>query len=154
MWYGRYGIGKLSYRSEARLTVSAAPTMGGFSSMGGRMSDGDGQKPEELRDLLGVIWSRVVRQVNRLLETHAKYGFFTFKENLNPSLEEVVEGFKEIELALSTLEASKHLEHDEQRTVLNSKQCILKIRMLALALEEHNDKEYELIINDLSKQQP
>jgi hypothetical protein len=125
--------------------------MGGFSSIGGRMKAG---VTDKLEDLLGVVWNHVVRQVNRLLETHAKFGFFTFKENLNPSLDQIVEGFKEIELALSTLEASKHLEHDEQRTVINSRQCILKIRMLAFALDEGDNKQYEAIMNDLEKQTP
>jgi hypothetical protein len=118
------------------------------------MSDGGKaeQVKRELAEVLGLVWNHVVKQVNRLIETHEKFGFMEFKENLNPSLEDVIRGFEFIDYALSQLLDSKLLEHDETRIAINSKQCILKIRELSLACDGVVKDEYDRVINDLKNQ--
>jgi hypothetical protein len=118
------------------------------------MSEGTNLETDtkELSDLLGGIWNQVVMQVNRLLEAHSRFGFFKFKENLNPSLEDVLQGFEFIDFALSKLLESRQLEYDETRIALNSKQCILKIKELAAACDNQRQNDYDQVINDLKKQ--
>ena len=109
---------------------------------------------EQLSELLGTIWNRVVRQINRLMHAHAEFGFAEFSENLNPSLQSVLMGFDVIDYALSKLLQSGFLEYEEKRTALNSRQCILKMKQLAVALDSHQKDDFERIMQDLQNQAP
>lgn len=114
----------------------------------------DEAKSAELLDVLGHVWHHIVLHVNKLLETHRKFGFFQFKENLNPSLEDILQGLEFIDFALSKLLDSKQLEYEETRIVLNSKQVILMTKQLSAACDNGNEVDYERIIGDLKKQAP
>lgn len=106
----------------------------------------------ELGDLLSKVWHNVVSVVNKLLETHRKYGYAQFQEELNPSLPELLEGFKHVDSALTALMESGHLTYDEFRDAINSKQCILKMKLLSGALEAKEQNDYERIIAELEAQ--
>lgn len=116
------------------------------------MDGGNNEEKAELNELLGTVWNRIVRQVNRLIETHDKFDFVAFKENLNPTLEEVLQGFAFVDFALTQLYDSKLLEPGEARIVLNSKQCILKMRELGIACDRSDQDEYTRVIRDLKLQ--
>lgn len=107
---------------------------------------------DALTELLSQIWNGVILQVNRLLEAHNKFDFIAFKKNLNPSLEEVLAGFEFVDFALSKLLESKQLGYEETRDAINSKQCILKMRELAAACDEHKKDDYERVMDQLKKQ--
>lgn len=106
----------------------------------------------ELLVLLGEIWNRVVVQVNKLLDAHSKFPFVTFKENLNPTLAEVLQGFEYVDFALSKLLETKQLEYEETRIAINSKQCILKMKELGVACDNHRNEDFERVMGDLRKQ--
>lgn len=112
------------------------------------------QPPEahSLGGLLSKVWHNVVSVVNKLLETHHKYGYARFQEELNPSLPEMLEGFKHIDAALTTLLDSNVLTYDEFRDAINSKQCILKMKLLSGALDANEQSDYEQLIADLESQ--
>jgi hypothetical protein len=44
------------------------------------------------------------------------------------------------------------LTHDENRAVLNSKQCVLCIQRLAVALKSGDQEEYQRVIHQLESQ--
>lgn len=106
----------------------------------------------ELGDLLSKIWQSVVETVNKLLETHKKYGYAQFQKELNPSLSELLEGFKHIDLALTALMDTNALDYNEFRDAVNSKQCILKMKLLAGALDAKAQDDYERLITELEAQ--
>lgn len=110
------------------------------------------EEKKELADLLGHVWNTVVRQINKLSEAHKQYEFANFKENLNPSLEEVIRAFEFIDFLLSKLVDSAQLGHDELKTALNTRQCILKMKELSTACDKGSVEDYERIIGDLNKQ--
>lgn len=106
----------------------------------------------QLTELLSKVWHNVVSVVNKLLETHQKYGYVKFQEEMNPSLPEVLEGFKHVDSALTSLMDSTALNYDEYRAAINSKQCILKMKLLSVALDQDQQTDYERIINELDTQ--
>lgn len=123
------------------------------------MSDGTGgalapavQQEGELNDLLASIWHRIAGQVTKLIEAHDSFGFFQFNANLNPGMSEILDALSFVDFALTKFMASGKLEHDESRNAINSRQCILKIKELALALEAEDEVEYERIMDELRKQ--
>jgi len=105
-----------------------------------------------LGELLAKVWHNVVSVVNKLLETHKKYGYAQFQQELNPSLPELLEGFKHIDSALTALMDTGALNYDEFRDAINSKQCILKMQLLSGALNAKEQSDYERIIADLETQ--
>lgn len=105
-----------------------------------------------LGDVLAKVWHNVVSVVNKLLETHRKYGFAQFQEELNPTLPELLEGFKHVDSALTTLIDTGVLTYDEFRDAINSKQCILKMKLLSGALDAEEQDDYEKIIAELDAQ--
>lgn len=122
------------------------------------MSDGTGgpsgpdKQADELNELLAVIWHRIAGQVNTLIEAHDTFGFLQFNANLNPSLAEMIEGLSFVDLALMKFVKSGKLEYDEYRNAINSRQCILKMKGLAFALEANDEAEYQRIMEELRKQ--
>lgn len=106
----------------------------------------------DLTVLLSQVWQRVVGIVNKLLETHQKYGRTHFEEEMNPSLPELVEGFKHVDVALTSLMESNQLTYDEYRDAVNSKQCILKMKLLSMALKSDAHDDYERLIGELEDQ--
>ncbi|MDV0439434.1 hypothetical protein [Xanthomonas sacchari] len=116
------------------------------------MSDGSRGVEPSLPELLSQIWARVVVQVNKLIAAHERFGFVKFSEVLNPSLPDVLQGFEFIDFALIQLVDSGLLEYDETRNALNSRQCILKMRQLAAALESNEHAEAERIMVELRQQ--
>ena len=121
------------------------------------MSDGSERgAPEvaldELPVLIGGVWQKVLQQVNKLIETHDRFGFVQFKSELNPSLEEILLRFEFVDFALTKLLESKILEYDETRNALNSKQCILKMKELSAVLNNGQGSEYERVMGELRAQ--
>jgi hypothetical protein len=108
--------------------------------------------PPQLGAVLAKVWHNVVRVVNKLLETHQKFGYAQFQEELNPSLPEILEGFKQIDAALTVLMDTGLLTYDEFRAAINSKQCILQMKLLSGALEADAEPDYERIIAELDAQ--
>lgn len=117
------------------------------------MSDGSAAPVrQDLSDLLAKIWAQVVGQVNTLIDAHQAFGFVQFNENLNPTLADVLNGLAFVDFALTKFLESGMLEFDEQRNAINSKQCILKMKSLGLALDEDNQVEFEKIMAELKSQ--
>jgi hypothetical protein len=129
--------------------------VGGVVVFGYSMSDGSVlQNENELKDLISRIWSSVVFEVNRLLETHRQFGFVQFSKNLNPTLADVITGFQFIDFALEKLLESGKLDYDETRIALNSRQCFLKMQELSAACDNNRQDDYDRVIADLQKQSP
>ncbi len=117
------------------------------------MGDGADHDPQDkLPELLASIWGQVSKQVNRLIEAHDQFGFVKFQEALNPSLTEVLKAFEFVDFALTQLVDSGLLGYDEKRNALNSKQCILQMKLLAVALDDDRQDEYDRIMGELQAQ--
>lgn len=123
------------------------------------MTEGSGVETEamvelddSLGELLSQVWNAVIKDVNRLLEIHNRFGTFHFKENLNPSIEDVIKGFEFVEFALKQLTDSGLLGYEEKRRALNSSQCILKMKELSLAMNSDDTQSFERVIGELRNQ--
>lgn len=101
---------------------------------------------------LTKLWHRVVEAVNKLLEAHGKFGFHKIEANLNPSIEDITHGLAIFDSILNTVMDSALLNHDQMRTALNSKQCILHVRRLAEAVKSKDQQQYDEIIRLLDSQ--
>jgi dissimilatory sulfite reductase (desulfoviridin) alpha/beta subunit len=106
------------------------------------------------QELVAKIWMDVIRVVNKLIDAHDKYGFGKFSEGVNPSIEVIVRSFNVVDALLKTLTESGQLDADEYRQVINSRQCILHTKMLALALEAEDEGEYTRLMQLLTTQAP
>lgn len=117
------------------------------------MSDGSsGSQDDRLTALLGEVWNAVILHVNKLCEAHSKYGTVKFHLGLNPSLQEIIEGFEFVDKALTILIDTKKLTYEEKRDALNSKQCILKMNELYAACHNSLTDDIERIIKELNEQ--
>lgn len=107
---------------------------------------------QELTELVGKIWHQVIGQVNRLIQAHERFGFVRFEEGLNPQLPDVVKALELVDFALTQFYGSGLLEFDEQRNAPNARQCILKIKMLAVAIDRQDQDQFEQLMEELRKQ--
>lgn len=116
------------------------------------MSDGTGGPagPKvDLQEVLELVWNRVVRQANKLLEAHQSFGFVHFNAKLNPSLADILQAFATIDFVLNKMVESGNLEPEEALMAINSRQCILKMKALSFALSANDQGEYERVIEEL-----
>ncbi len=104
------------------------------------------------KDIVIGLWGDVINTVNRILDADRKFGFGKIEASLNPSLTEILHGLGIIEFALTYFLDSELLDHDEIRQALNSKQCVLHIRWLTVALRDDNEDDYKQAISLLNSQ--
>lgn len=107
---------------------------------------------ELVSELIHELWRDVLKTVGKLLEADQKYTFLTIKENIDPSIEDIVFSLGIVDSILSVMENSPLLEHDQVREVLNSKQCVLHTKRLAEALDAGDQAEYDAVIELLTRQ--
>ncbi|MGN7918201.1 hypothetical protein [Lysobacter sp. 22409] len=116
------------------------------------MPEAGQQSVNEALELITKIWWEVVTTASKLLEADGKFGFHMIEGNLNPKLEDIARGLGFLEHILNAMADSPYLGHDERRMALNSKQCILIIRLLADALKAKDQEEYDKAIRLLDLQ--
>lgn len=107
---------------------------------------------ELVSELIHELWRDVLKAVGKLLDADQKYTFLSIKENIDPSIEDIVFSLGIVDSILSVMENSPLLEHDQIREVLNSKQCVLHTKRLAEALDAGDQAEYDAVIELLAKQ--
>src|SRR5690606_14846614 len=98
-------------------------------------------KAEAAEEISG-IWNDVLVTVNKLLKADKVFGFENIESRVDPSIPEILHSLSVLDLILDQLSESEHLGPDEIRQALNSKQCILIIRMLASAIATSDEQEY------------
>ena len=105
-------------------------------------------------EIIESIWNGVLRFVTVLVGSHKRYEFLTFREGLDPTLEDMLANAALVDLILQGLYLSGELNHDEMRMTLNARQAILNMRGLGDALESENEEEFERIMKCLNEQAP
>lgn len=107
---------------------------------------------EAVTEIVRKSWDKTISLVNKILEAHNSFGFEKFEASINPSLSDMLNGLTLVEFILTRFVESEYLEYDEVRQSLNSKQCIVHIRMLARALDAKDQAAYEECILLLDRQ--
>ena len=107
---------------------------------------------KEVSPLIEEVWIEVFKTVNKILQTHVKFGFGDFAKQINPSIDDILNSLKIAALILDTIDASTNLEYAETRLISNSKQQIWLIRRVAEALKNDQENDYVDAIEFLRKQ--
>jgi len=102
-------------------------------------------------EILG-FWSDVIQTVNSILEADSNFGFSKIEARLNPSLTDVLHSLGIVDAVLNSFLDSGLLDTEETNQALNSKQCVLHIRMLSEALKAQDREEYDKVIQLLKSQ--
>jgi hypothetical protein len=109
-------------------------------------------KKKLVTEIVQKSWGRIIEIVNKILEAHDSFGFDKFEAGMNPTLAAMLKGLTLVEFILTTFVESDELEYEEVRQALNSKQCIVHMRMLNTALEQKDQEAFESCIKLLNKQ--
>lgn len=112
----------------------------------------DGGRIEVDEEIIYKLWRSVLREANRLIETHDRFGFGLFKANMNPALSDMLQSLNLVEFVLSVLAEHVEMPHDQARDMLNAKQCVLHMKSLMLALEADDEDAYTRLIRLLQDQ--
>lgn len=114
--------------------------------------DGDVRRDAVREAIILEVWQNsVIKTVNDILKAHRIFGFQGIEANLNPKIEDVLHGLGLAEYMLNDFLAHD-LSHEETRAVLNSKQCVLVIQRIAVALKNGDQEAYQHAIQQLDSQ--
>lgn len=106
----------------------------------------------EIGPRIELLVNEIFTAANKVLQSHAKFGFSGIARLANPSIEETLLFLNLVEAVLDTLEARNILDYDESRKVLNAKQQIWNVQNIANSLRSNNEKDYSDAIERLDKQ--
>lgn len=98
------------------------------------------------------VWGEVLRVTDRLLLAHHKFGFGKIQENVSPTIEDMLESLRLLEVILDAV--ANHLDPEDQRVVINAKQAIINVEEVNLALKGNDQDAYELSMRRISNQAP
>lgn len=89
---------------------------------------------------------------DKILKVHLNVGFERFRTFAHPTLTNIVFALNVLETLLDTVRSSGVLELDENRMVLNAKQQILMVQLVAGALQSGNQDDYTDAIEKMRRQ--
>lgn len=98
------------------------------------------------------IWGEVLRVTDRILKAHHMFGFANIQGNLSPSIEDILDSLRILEMILDAV--AKHLDPEDQRIVINAKQAILNVEEVNLALRADDQAAYERSMSRINNQAP
>lgn len=107
---------------------------------------------DKVKPLVEQAWAGVFQVVNTVIASHDNYGFKSIESKINPSLQDILRGLKVMEAILDAILAENQLEYDSSRLILNAKQQINCIELIAVALKHGREDDYEEAIAKLSRQ--
>lgn len=110
----------------------------------------------EVKTKVEELWARVFKNSNEVLHQHVKFGFDGVK-NGNPNIKQRLFQLSAIEAVFDLLlnnSAVGNLDYEQQRQILNAKQQITNMEMLAAAVEANNQHDYQQAVESLEKQLP
>jgi hypothetical protein len=97
-------------------------------------------------------WSGIFQVVNKVIASHEHFGFELIESKINPSLTDILRSLKVLEAILDTLIAENGIGYDLYRMVVNAKQQITLIELVAVALKYKREDDYNEAIAKLCNQ--
>lgn len=110
------------------------------------------QQVSEATQKVEQVWGEVLRVTDRLLLAHHKFGFGNIQENVSPTIEDMLESLRLLEVILDRV--ANHLDEEDQRVVINAKQAIINVEEVNLALKGNDKDAYELAMRRINNQAP
>lgn len=102
------------------------------------------------------LWEKVFKNSNEVLLQNARFGFDGVK-NGNPNIEERLFQLQAIEAIFDILLNTPllgGLDYEQQRQILNAKQQITNMEMVAAAVKADKEEDYREAVAILEKQLP
>lgn len=110
----------------------------------------------EITTKVGELWEKVFTNSNEVLHQNSRFGFDGVK-NGDPNIEERLFQLQVIGAALDILQASSvfgGLDYEQQRQILNAKQQITNMEMVAAAVAANQEGDYLKAVEALETQLP
>lgn len=107
-----------------------------------------------VKQKLEQLWSKVFANSGEVLRQHVQHGFDGVK-NGNPDIEHRLQLLHDIEAFFDILLNATlfgELEYEQQRQILNAKQQINNMEMVAAAVKADKEEDYASAVATLDKQ--
>jgi len=111
---------------------------------------------DEVKRKVEELWGRVFKNSQEVLRQHVHFGFDGVK-NGNPSIDDRLSKLQAIETIFDILLNKSligELEYEQQRQILNAKQQITNMEMIAAAVKANKEEDYLAAVAVLEKQLP
>lgn len=126
----------------------------------------EGSMQEEVKVSLGnqaevtskvqELWEKVFKNSNEVLTQHLRFGFDGVK-NGDPNIEQRLLQLQALEAIFDLILNNRligELDYEQQRQILNAKQQITNMEMVAAAVKADKVADYEEAVKSLEKQLP
>ncbi len=110
------------------------------------------EQVSEATSKIEQIWGEVLRVTDRLLQAHHKFGFSNIQANVSPTIEDMLESLRFLEMILDAV--ANHLDPEDQRIVINAKQAIINVEEVNLALKSNDQDAYTTSMRRINNQAP
>lgn len=106
-----------------------------------------------LPEIVLKTWHEVIRAMNTILKANERFGFQSIEANIDPKLSDILYSLQIAESFLALcINNPDQFDYDSTRRALNASQCVLQIRLVAIALKSGDQDSYDNAIRKLENQ--
>lgn len=107
---------------------------------------------KEINERVNKVWEAVFAASNKIIVQAQNYGFHGIELIPNPNIHVILGQLRILCAVMMSVLGSEHLEYEETRLILNAKEQLTRMELVALALQAGNREDYDKAISELERQ--
>ena len=112
---------------------------------------------KKIEDRVEKIWERIFKNSNDVIKQSKVHGFLSIQEIPTPNIHEMLLQLKVLHVVMDmiiTLGPENGLKYEHTRLILNAKEQLTRMEMVAEALNAGNEDDYNKAVVELEQQAP
>lgn len=105
-----------------------------------------------IKERVNKVWEVVFSASNKIVVQAQKYGFHGIELIPNPNIHVILGQLRILSAVMVSILASDDLGYEETRLILNAKEQLTRMELVALALQAGNREDYDKAISALERQ--
>lgn len=107
---------------------------------------------EAIRVLVLEVWGQVMHTGNRVIAQWTEHGYEEMGIVPDPNIHALLVEVRKLEEMMDKILASEHLDYSQSRMLINAKQQVLWMELLAAALTNDQRSDFDDVITKLKNQ--
>lgn len=108
---------------------------------------------DEIKQRVSSIWEKIFSASNVVIKHAQQYGYSGMGVLPDPNIHQMLLKIRILDQIIDVL-LGEEMEYDERRLMLNAKQQLLRMEMVAAALQADDRVRFDRVMEELERQAP
>jgi hypothetical protein len=106
----------------------------------------------QIKERVNKVWDAIFSASNKIIVQAQNYGFHGIEAIPNPNIHVILGQLRILSAVMGSILGNEDLEYEETRLILNAKEQLTRMEIVALALQAGNRNDYDKAISALESQ--